>query len=60
MPLFLVCLSVAMGKLTRCSYEHHSINEPAILLGGAFIVEIVEHEEDRLEQKEEKIHELEK
>lgn len=24
------------------SYEHHSINEPAILLGGAFVVEIAE------------------
>lgn len=21
-----------------CSYEHHSIDEPAILLGGAFVV----------------------
>lgn len=24
------------------SYEHHNINEPAILLGGSFIVDVVE------------------
>jgi hypothetical protein len=22
------------------SYEHHNINEPAILLGGAFVVDV--------------------
>jgi hypothetical protein len=29
------------------SYEHHSIDEPAILLGGAFVVEV----EEKLEEK---------
>lgn len=24
------------------SYEHHNIDEPAILLGGAFVVDILE------------------
>jgi hypothetical protein len=28
------------------SYEHHSIEEPAILLGGAFVVEVVEKERE--------------
>lgn len=27
------------------SYEHHNIEEPAILLGGAFVVDVVEKEE---------------
>ncbi len=27
------------------SYEHHNINEPAILLGGSFMVDVVEHAE---------------
>lgn len=47
-------------RLTEDSYEHHNINEPAILLGGAFIVDIVNHEEEELKEKEEKIHELER
>ena len=29
------------------SYEHHSIEEPAILLGGAFVVDVVEKEEEK-------------
>jgi hypothetical protein len=28
----------------KSSYEHHSIDEPAILLGGAFVVDILEKE----------------
>jgi hypothetical protein len=28
------------------SYEHHSIHEPAILLGGAFVVDVVEKEQE--------------
>jgi broad specificity phosphatase PhoE len=32
------------------SYEHNSIDEPAILLGGAFVVDVVEKEEE--ERKE--------
>ena len=27
---------------TRHSYEHHNVEEPAILLGGAFVVDAVE------------------
>lgn len=34
----------------RCSYEHHNIEEPAILLGGAFVVDVVEKEEKEKEQ----------
>jgi probable phosphoglycerate mutase len=35
--------------MTNCcrfldSYEHHSIDEPAILLGGAFVVNSAEEE----------------
>lgn len=26
------------------SYEHHNIDEPAILLGGAFVVDMLEKE----------------
>lgn len=28
--------------LTHGSYEHHSVDEPAILLGGAFVVDVAE------------------
>jgi len=33
------------------SYEHHSISEPAILLGGAFVVDVVESVEKEEEEK---------
>lgn len=29
-------------RLTGNSYEHHNIEEPAILLGGSFVVDIAE------------------
>lgn len=29
------------------SYEHHNINEPAILLGGSFMVDVVEKGEEQ-------------
>jgi hypothetical protein len=32
------------------SYEHHSIDEPAILLGGAFVVDAVEKEREEKKQ----------
>jgi hypothetical protein len=32
--------------LMDCSYEHHSIDEPAILLGGGFMVDVVENAEE--------------
>lgn len=47
-------------RLTDGSYEHHNIKEPAILLGGAFIVDIVDQEEKELKEKEQRIRELEK
>lgn len=31
------------GGVGTLSYEHHSIHEPAILLGGAFVVDSPEH-----------------
>lgn len=32
--------------LTLYSYEHHNIEEPAIILGGAFVVEAMEKERE--------------
>ncbi|KAB5547017.1 phosphoglycerate mutase [Coniochaeta sp. 2T2.1] len=46
------------GGVGTLSYEHHSIEEPAILLGGAFMVDIVEEKEEELEQKDKTINEL--
>lgn len=39
------------------SYEHDKIDEPAILLGGAFIVDVAEsaHEDGKEEAKEEEL-----
>jgi sedoheptulose-bisphosphatase len=31
------------GGVGTLSYEHHSLNEPAILLGGSFMVDVVEN-----------------
>jgi len=30
----------------KISYEHHNIEEPAILLGGAFMADVVENVEE--------------
>jgi hypothetical protein len=38
-------LDEGLVLICDCSYEHHSIEEPAILLGGAFVVDVVEKEE---------------
>ncbi|KAF1991624.1 phosphoglycerate mutase-like protein [Aulographum hederae CBS 113979] len=35
-------LILEAGGVGTLSYEHHSIDEPAILLGGAFMVDVVE------------------
>jgi len=35
-----------MRFLFLCSYEHRGINEPAILLGGSFMVDVVEAAEE--------------
>jgi hypothetical protein len=34
------------------SYEHHSLDEPAILLGGSFMVDVVESAQVAAGQKE--------
>jgi probable phosphoglycerate mutase len=31
------------GGVGTLSYEHHSLHEPAILLGGSFMVDVVEN-----------------
>lgn len=37
-----VALLLEAGGVGTLSYEHHSIDEPAILLGGAFMVDVME------------------
>lgn len=37
-------LILEAGSVGTLSYEHHRIEEPAILLGGAFVVDVVEKE----------------
>lgn len=39
-------LILEAGGVGTLSYEHHSIEEPAILLGGAFMSDIVEQAEE--------------
>lgn len=43
-------LILEAGGVGTLSYEHHRIEEPAILLGGAFVVEVVEKEEKEKEE----------
>jgi probable phosphoglycerate mutase len=38
-PIFLL----EAGGVGTLSYEHHTIDEPAILLGGSFMVDVVEN-----------------
>ena len=40
--------------LTGHSYEHHAIDEPAILLGGAFMSDVVESAEEQQAQAQTK------
>jgi broad specificity phosphatase PhoE len=40
-PIFLL----EAGGVGTLSYEHHNIDEPAILLGGAFMVDVAENAE---------------
>ncbi|PSN63584.1 phosphoglycerate mutase family protein-like protein [Corynespora cassiicola Philippines] len=42
-------LILEAGGVGTLSYEHHSINEPAIILGGAFVVDVVEKEREEKE-----------
>ena len=48
-PIFLL----EAGGVGTLSYEHHSIDEPAILLGGSFMVDIAENseKEGRVEER---------
>ena len=39
------------GGVGTLSYEHHSLDEPAILLGGAFMSDVVENVEDEQQKK---------
>lgn len=44
-------LILEAGGVRTLSYEHYSIHEPAILLGGAFMSDVVENaEEDKKEE----------
>ncbi|KAF2629809.1 phosphoglycerate mutase family protein [Macroventuria anomochaeta] len=43
-------LILEAGGVGTLSYEHHSIDEPAILLGGAFVVDAIEKEEEEKEE----------
>ncbi|KAF2116857.1 histidine phosphatase superfamily [Lophiotrema nucula] len=43
-------LILEAGGVGTLSYEHHKIDEPAILLGGAFVVDVVEKEDDEKKQ----------
>jgi broad specificity phosphatase PhoE len=39
-------LILEAGGVGTLSYEHHRVEEPAILLGGAFVVDVIEKEEE--------------
>ena len=41
------CDLCLMADVLAGSYEHHNIEEPAILLGGAFMVDVVENVEEK-------------
>ncbi|KAG4422657.1 hypothetical protein IFR04_004278 [Cadophora malorum] len=40
------------GGVGTLSYEHHNLEEPAILLGGGFMVDVVEREGERVKKGE--------
>lgn len=42
------------GGVGTLSYEHESIDEPALLLGGAFVTDVVDEMEAEMKQKEKK------
>ena len=45
-------LILEAGGVGTLSYEHHNIEEPAILLGGAFVVDVVEKVEEEKKNEE--------
>ncbi|XPS72187.1 Sedoheptulose-bisphosphatase [Ascochyta lentis] len=47
-------LILEAGGVGTLSYEHHSLEEPAILLGGAFVVDAIEKEEEQKEEANKK------
>ena len=47
-------LILEAGGVGTLSYEHHSIDEPAILLGGAFVVDVVEKETKEKDEAQKK------
>ena len=44
-------LILEAGGVGTLSYEHHNLNEPAILLGGAFMSDVVEEAVEDAEGK---------
>lgn len=44
-------LILEAGGVGTLSYEHHNIHEPAILLGGAFMSDVVEQVEEEKDQE---------
>jgi len=52
-PIFLL----EAGGVGTVSYEHHHIDEPAILLGGGFVVDVIENSEADTAKKMEKAFE---
>jgi broad specificity phosphatase PhoE len=40
-------LILEAGGVGTLSYEHYRVEEPAILLGGAFVVDVLEKEEEQ-------------
>lgn len=49
-----ICELLGHEWLMPRSYEHHNINEPAILLGGSFMVDVAENSEEFGKQQESK------
>ncbi|MCJ1251387.1 hypothetical protein MMC30_008620 [Trapelia coarctata] len=45
-----ISLLLEAGGVGTLSYEHHRNEEPAILLGGAFVVDLVEDMEEKVEE----------
>ena len=44
-------LILEAGGVGTMSYEHHNMDEPAILLGGAFMSDVVENAQEEKEKE---------
>ena len=53
-PLTETAMIMEAGGVGTLSYEHHSIKEPAILLGGGFVVGEEKEEIEKTEKAEKK------